>query len=156
MAEAFQIIRFSRTNSGDADFRNMVNALDDDLNQRNGDVQRQYDQYNKIDKINHAMVIYFDDKPVGCGCFKSFDNETIEVKRMFVKPEMRGRQLAARLLQELETWALEEGFTIAVLETGVRQVEAQRLYTIAGYLKTENYGQYVGMADSLCYRKELR
>ena len=156
MTETSQTIEFIRTTSADADFRKMVNALDDDLNQRNGDIQRQYDQYNKIDKINHAMVIYADGIPVGCGCFKPFDHETIEVKRMFVKPELRGRQLAARLLQELEAWALEEGFTGAVLETGVRQVEAQRLYSIAGYSKTENYGQYMGMEDSLCYRKQLK
>ncbi len=149
-------VEFIRTTSVDTDFRNMVNALDDDLNQRNGDVQRQYDQYNKIDKIKHAMVIYVDDLPVGCGCFKPFDSKTVEMKRMFVKPEMRGRQLAARLLKELETWAIEEGNTGAVLETGVRQVEAQRLYTIAGYSKTENYGQYIGMEDSLCYRKVLK
>ena len=156
MTETSQTIEFIRTTSADADFRKMVNALDDDLNQRNGDIQRQYDQYNKIDKINHAMVIYADGIPVGCGCFKPFDSETIEVKRMFVKPELRGRQLAARLLRELEIWALEEGFTGAVLETGVRQVEAQRLYSIAGYSKTENYGQYMGMEDSLCYRKQLK
>ena len=156
MTETSHTIKFTRTTSADADFRKMVNALDDDLNQRNGDIQRQYDQYNKIDKINHAMVIYADGIPVGCGCFKPFDSETIEVKRMFVKPELRGRQLAARLLRELEIWALEEGFTGAVLETGVRQVEAQRLYSIAGYSKTENYGQYMGMEDSLCYRKQLK
>lgn len=156
MTETSHTIKFTRTTSADADFRKMVNALDDDLNQRNGDIQRQYDHYNKIDKINHAMVIYADGIPVGCGCFKPFDSETIEVKRMFVKPELRGRQLAARLLRELEIWALEEGFTGAVLETGVRQVEAQRLYSIAGYSKTENYGQYIGMEDSLCYRKQLK
>lgn len=156
MTETSHTIKFTRTTSADADFRKMVNALDDDLNQRNGDIQRQYDKYNKIDKINHAMVIYADGIPVGCGCFKPFDSETIEVKRMFVKPELRGRQLAARLLRELEIWALEEGFTGAVLETGVRQVEAQRLYSIAGYSKTENYGQYIGMEDSLCYRKQLK
>lgn len=156
MTETSHTIKFTRTTSADADFRKMVNALDDDLNQRNGDIQRQYDQYNKIDKIKYAMVIYADGIPVGCGCFKPFDSETIEVKRMFVKPEFRGRQLAARLLRELEIWALEEGFTGAVLETGVRQVEAQRLYSIAGYSKTENYGQYIGMEDSLCYRKQLK
>ncbi|MDP2334990.1 MAG: GNAT family N-acetyltransferase [Bacteroidota bacterium] len=78
------------------------------------------------------------------------------MKRMFVLPEMRGKQLAARMLQELEKWAVEEGFNKAVLETGVRQVEAIRLYSVAGYEQTENYGQYVGMEDSICYRKELK
>lgn len=147
---------FIRTTSENTDFRSMVNALDEDLNKRNGDIQRQYDQYNKIDKIKHAIVIYLDGNPVGCGCFKRFDDETVEMKRMFVLPEMRGKQLAARMLQELEKWAVEEGFSQAVLETGVRQVEAQRLYSVAGYSRTENYGQYIGMEDSICYLKELR
>ncbi|MBW8334544.1 MAG: GNAT family N-acetyltransferase [Prolixibacteraceae bacterium] len=151
-----QSTEFIRTTSENNDFKQMVNALDEDLNQRNGDIQRQYDQYNKIDKIKHAIVIYVDEKPVGCGCFKRYDDETVEMKRMFVLPEMRGKRLAAKLLQELETWAIEEGFHKAVLETGRRQVEAQRLYSVAGYSRTENYGQYVGMEDSICYRKKLK
>jgi GNAT superfamily N-acetyltransferase len=74
---------------------------------------------------------------------------------MFVLPEMRGNHLAAQLLVELEKWAIEEGYSRAVLETGLRQVEAIRLYTRSGYTLTENYGQYIGMVDSICYRKEL-
>ena len=134
----------------------MVHALDEDLYQRNGDVQKQYEQYNQIDKIKHAMVVYVNGEPVGCGCFKPFDKDSVEMKRMFILPEMRGRQLGACLLQELEMWAAEEGFTRAVLETGVRQVEAQRLYEVAGYTRTENYGQYVGMKDSICFQKKLK
>jgi len=153
--QPIQSPEFIRTTSKNFDFRKMVNALDEDLNQRNGDIQRQYDLYNKIDKIKHAVVVYVGENPVGCGCFKRFDEETVEMKRMFVLPEMRGKRLAARLLQELETWAVEEGFTQAVLETGRRQIEAQSLYSKAGYFRTENYGQYVGMEDSICYRKEL-
>jgi len=147
---------FLRTTSEHPDFRSMVNALDEDLIIRNGESQKLYHQYNKIDHINHAVVVYAENKPVGCGCFKRFDDQTIEVKRMFVLPEMRGNHLAAQLLEELENWATEEGFSWAVLETGLRQVEAIRLYTWAGYTLTENYGQYLGMADSICYRKELK
>lgn len=77
------------------------------------------------------------------------------MKRMFVRPEMRGKKLAARLLQKLEKWAVEEDFCKAVLETGRRQVEAIRLYTVAGYSLIENYGQYFGMDDSICYLKDL-
>ena len=151
-----QSLTLYRTTSNNHDFRKMVNSLDEDLNQRNSDIQRQYDQYNKIDKIKHAIVIYVGEKPVGCGCFKRFDDETAEMKRMFILPEMRGKRLAAKLLQELETWAVEAGFIKAVLETGRRQVEAQRLYSVAGYSRTENYGQYIGMEDSICYYKELK
>ena len=144
-----------RTNSEHPDFRKMVNALDEDLIVRNGETQKLYHQYNKIDHINHAVLVYAETQPIGCGCFKRFDVKTVEMKRMFVLPEMRGRQLAGQLLQELEIWAIEEGFTNAVLETGVRQVEAIRLYIRSGYHLTENYGQYVGMKDSICYRKVL-
>lgn len=154
--QTIQSPEFIRTTSHHTDFRKMVNALDEDLYRRNGDTQKLYEKYNQIDKIKHAIVIYADNKPVGCGCFKRFDDNTVEIKRMFVLPEMRGKQLAAQLLQELEKWAVEEGFSKAILETGLRQVEAIRLYTVAGYSLTENYGQYVGMEDSICYRKELK
>ena len=156
LMQLIQNIEFIRTSSENPDFRIMVNALDDDLYQRNGEAQLQYRQYNQVDKIKHAIVIYIDDKAVGCGCFKPFDAKTVEMKRMFVIAELRGKQLAAKMLQELESWAVELGNTIAVLETGLRQIEAQRLYSVAGYFRTENYGQYLGMEDSICYRKELK
>jgi GNAT superfamily N-acetyltransferase len=145
-----------RTTSDNADFRNLITALDEDLYQRNGEAQLQYRQYNQVDLINHVVLIYIEGKPVGCGCYKRFDEQTVEMKRMFVLPEMRGKQLAAQMLQELEKWAIEEGNTGAVLETGHRQVEAIRLYTMAGYSLIENYGQYVGMKESICYRKKLK
>jgi GNAT superfamily N-acetyltransferase len=151
-----QSIILHRTTSEHPDFRKLINALDEDLYQRNGEAQLQYRQYNQVDHINHVVVVYFEDQPVGCGCFKWYDDQTVEMKRMFVLPEMRGKQLAARLLQELEGWAVEEGFSKAVLETGHRQVEAVRLYTVAGYTLTENYGQYIGMEESICYRKDLK
>jgi GNAT superfamily N-acetyltransferase len=102
------------------------------------------------------VLVYVDGKPVGCGAFKKYDDESVEIKRMFVLPEMRGKQLAAQILQELENWAIDEGYCKAVLETGHKQTEAIRLYTVAGYSLTENYGQYIGMEESICYRKELK
>jgi GNAT superfamily N-acetyltransferase len=122
-----QLPEYIRTTSSSVDFQMLVNALDEDLYQRNGEIQKQYEQYNQIDKIKNAIVVYTEGNPIGCGCFKPFDNETIEVKRMFVLPEMRGKKLAEGLLHELEKWAIEEGYSKAVLETGRRQVEAIRL-----------------------------
>ena len=147
---------YFRTNGQNSHFKQMVNALDEDLYLRNGEGQKQYDKYNKIDNITNAIVLFVDKKPVGCGCFKRFDADTVEMKRMFVFPEMRGKLLGAKLLQELEAWAVEEGFSKAVLETGVKQVEAHRLYHKAGYFRTENYGQYLGMEDSICFGKDLK
>ncbi len=149
-------ISLVRTTSENADFTNLIAALDDDLYQRNGEAQLKYRQYNHVDMINHVVVVYADGRPVGCGAFKKFDEESVEIKRMFVYPEMRGKQLAAKILQELEKWAIDEGYSNAVLETGHKQTEAIRLYTVAGYSLTDNYGQYVGMDESICYRKVLK
>ena len=154
--ESTQLSELIRTTSENPDFRQLVNALDEDLYNRNGEAQLKYRQYNYIDHINHVVLVYAEKKPVGCGCFKRFDDETIEIKRMFVLPEMRDRKLATQLLQELELWAVEEGYTKAVLETGHKQFEAVRLYTRLGYLLTDNYGQYIGMEESICYRKVLK
>ena len=148
--------KYLRTTSSDKDFQMLIEALDADLLIRNGEAQLKYRPYNKVDMIKHVVVVYVDDKPVGCGAFKKYDEESVEIKRMFVFPEMRGKQLAAGLLQELENWAMEEGYSKAVLETGLKQTEAIRLYTVAGYVRTENYGQYIGMEESICYRKELK
>jgi len=149
-------IKLIRTTSENPNFAELIVALDDDLYQRNGEAQLKYRPYNKVDTIKHIVVIYVDGNPVGCGAFKKFDDESVEIKRMFVYPEMRGKQLAAKILQELEKWAVEEGYHKAVLETGHKQTEAIRLYTVAGYTLTENYGQYIGMDESICYRKELK
>lgn len=148
-------IKLIRTTSEDADFTNLIAALDEDLYIRNGEAQLKYRPYNQVDMIRHVVVVHADGKPVGCGAFKKFDEEAVEIKRMFVYPEMRGKRLAAKMLQELENWALDEGYTKAVLETGHKQTEAIRLYTRAGYRLTENYGPYIGMEESICYRKEL-
>lgn len=154
--EKVDSIRIIRTTSEDQDFKQLIAALDDDLYQRNGEAQLKYRPYNKVDMIKHVVLVYVDGNPVGCGAFKKYDDESVEIKRMFVYPEMRGKRMAAKILQELENCAVEEGYNRAVLETGYKQVEAIRLYTVAGYSRIENYGQYVGMDESICYRKELK
>ena len=129
--------------------------LDRDLAQRDGDEHGFYAQYNKIALIKHAVVAYADDEPVGCGAFKEYTSDAVEIKRMFVQPAHRQRGVARAVLAELETWAAELGFANCVLETGKRQPEAIALYQRSGYEFTPNYGQYVGIDNSVCLRKTL-
>jgi putative acetyltransferase len=103
-----------------------------------------------------VIVAYEKDEPVGCGCFKPFDKNAVEIKRMFVVPEKRGTGLAAAILDELHNWARELNYSCAVLETGNRQHEAIRFYQREGYVLTENYGQYIGMETSICMKKKLK
>jgi len=144
-----------QTNSGNADFQQLVRLLDQDLATRDGADNAFYAQFNKIDLIQHAIVAYEGDVPVGCGAIKAFSPEAMEVKRMYVLPEKRGMGIASVVLAALEEWAKQLGYKKTVLETGKRQPEAIALYTHRGYVVTPNYGQYVGVDNSVCFEKPL-
>ncbi|MCC2546948.1 GNAT family N-acetyltransferase [Hymenobacter sp. BT175] len=149
------MLRLIRTTSANPDFRALVALLDHDLAVRDGEDHAFYAQYNQVDAINHVVVAYQDDKPVGCGAFKEFEAGQVEVKRMYVLPEHRSQGIAGAVLAELEKWAGELQYAACVLETGKKQPEAIRLYEKSGYSYIPNYGQYAGIENSVCMRKEV-
>ncbi len=107
-------------------------------------------------KKKHVVVAYSGEIPVACGAIKEFDAETMEVKRMFTADDHRGKGLARQVLNELEIWALELGYSKCILETGKRLPDAVRLYQKNGYLPIPNYGQYVTMVNSVCFEKKIK
>jgi putative acetyltransferase len=149
------MITVIRTDSDNADFQELVKALDADLRIRDGDEHSFFAQFNKIDSIKNVVVGYDEGKAIGCGAFKEYADQTMEVKRMFVLPEYRGRGIASLILQELEKWCVELNTKTCVLETGTKQPEAIQLYTKNNYHLIPNYGQYVGVASSVCFEKHL-
>lgn len=148
-----QNLKLVRTDSENPDFIKLVKLLDDDLRIRDGDEHSFYAQFNKIDSLKNVVVAYSEDTAVSCGALKKYDDDTAEVKRMFTLPEHRGKGIAAQVLNELESWAGEEGFNSCVLETGKKQPEAIRLYEKSGYMLIPNYGQYAGIENSVCMKK---
>lgn len=79
----------------------------------------------------------------------------VEVKRMFVVREQRGRGFARAVLAELESTAAAAGHDLAVLETGLKQPEAIALYLSAGYQEIPDFGFYAGHTLSRCFGKRL-
>jgi|TARA_B110000503_G_scaffold5130_1_gene6872 putative acetyltransferase len=148
-------IQIKRTNFDNVDFINLVKELDAYLKITDRDEHDFYNQFNHIDVLKNIVVIYFNEIAVGCGAIKKFDNNTVEVKRMFVCQEKRGSGVAQEMLQELETWAKELGYQECILETGIRQVEAVRFYKKCNYKIIPNYGQYKKMENSICFKKRL-
>ncbi|MBC8081812.1 MAG: GNAT family N-acetyltransferase [Hymenobacter sp.] len=148
-------VQLVRTTSDNADFRALVVLLDQYLRVLDGDEHAFYAQFNKTALLHHVVVAYRGKEPVGCGAFKEYEADAVEIKRMFVRPADRGQGIAQAVLAELERWAREAGYAACVLETGKKQPEAIRLYEKSGYAFTPNYGQYVGVENSVCLRKEL-
>lgn len=155
IASSYVMLHLLRTTSENPDFRALVQLLDHDLAVRDGADHAFYAQFNKVDAIRHAVVAYLDEVPVGCGAFKPYSDEQVEVKRMFVQPAHRGQGVAPAVLAELESWANELGYHGCVLETGQKQPEAIRLYQKSGYHRIPNYGQYIGVENSVCMEKTL-
>ena len=144
-----------RTDASNLEFQKLVSLLDRELAERDGPDNIFYSQYNFIEGIKYAVVLYHKMLPAGCGAIKSFDENSMEIKRMFVIPKMRGNQMGTSILSALENWAFELGYGRCVLETGKRQPEAIRLYLKNGYKIIPNYGQYQGIENSVCFEKLL-
>ena len=145
----------NRTNSENKDFQDLVLELDKDLAKKNGEINDFFAQYNKIDLIKNVVVVFNDNLPVGCGAMKEYDKSTMEIKRMYVLIEMRGKGVAVAVLNDLESWARELGYKKCVLETGDKMLEAIGLYKKSGYKVISNYGQYENVENSICFEKEL-
>lgn len=150
------MITIKRTTSSSEDFEMLVVQLDKYLAILDGDDHAFYAQFNKSSLLKNAIVYYENNQPIAIGAYKEYDNDTVEMKRMFTLPEHRGKGIGYKILSELEKWAKEEGYTRAVLETGYLQKDAIHLYQKAGYEITENYGQYIGVENSVCMKKILK
>ncbi len=147
------MIKTIRTSSGNKDFIDLVKYLDADLAIRDGNEHRFYAQFNKLDKIKHAIVLFENDKAICCGAMKEYNEETVEIKRMYTLSERRGKGYASKVLAEIELWATEFSYKRSILETGKKQLEAIELYKKNGYHIIPNYGQYAGIENSVCFEK---
>ena len=149
------MITLMRTNSDNKDFIALVKLLDAELAELDGDEHVFYAQLNKTDKIKHVILAYENDKPISCGAIREYSPTSTEVKRMYTVRQSRGKGIATKVLIALEKWASELSYQKCILETGWRQPDAIRLYEKNGYKRIPNYGKYTGIANSVCFEKEI-
>ena len=149
------MLKTIRTTSISPDFIQLTRKLDAALKMIYGSTQEEFDQYNIIQNLDTVVIAYLDEIPAGCGCFKRFDENAAELKRMFVGDEFRGRGIGATILLELETWAGELGYASLILETGTVQTEAVSLYRKFGYSVIPNFDPYIGNDLSVCMQKTI-
>lgn len=149
------MLKLKRTTNRDKDFKSLILELDTDLKNRYDHDQYQYDAFNKTNDINTVVVAYMDDIAVACSCFTPSTDETIEIKKMFVNPYLRGLGIASAILNELTDWAKELNYQTAVLETGKKQPESINLYKKHGFAIIDKFGSYIKLENSVCMSKKL-
>ena len=154
MSEAIYV----RCDGTNEDFIENCRLLDEDLDRRVGRVIKRdkYTQFNQLDKIHEAIVVYQDGKPIGGGAIRPYDETAIELKRVFVRPSAQGCGVGTELVSKLIEWAKELGYQKMILETGDLLAESVHVYSKLGFRKIPNYGAYVNMPESLCMGLELR
>jgi GNAT superfamily N-acetyltransferase len=165
-------MKFVRTDGKNPDFIENCRLLDMDLDRRVGKkIKREkYRQYNQLDEIYEAIVVY-DCQPVdsqqvdrqqtgvckavGGGALRRYDDKNIELKRVFVHQDYQGQGVGSRLVSLLIEWAAELGYQRIILETGELLAESCAVYKKLGFEVIPNYGPYVNMPESLCMAKKL-
>lgn len=149
------VIEVVKITSENPDFVFLIETFDTFLWERYPELKKDYWGNNLIEFNPNVIIVYLDKKPVGCGCFKKYNKDTAELKRMFVSPEARGLGLAQLIIKEVENEAKNQGFETLILETLYKQIEAINLYQKVGFEIVENYEPYVGLTNSVCMSKSI-
>lgn len=127
------------------DARMLIDELDAELN---GAYSPEHRHGLSISRVFQPGVSFFiarlDGEPVGCGGI-AFDDGFAELKRMYVRPRARGRNVAQTILTRLEEEAKSRGVSRLVLETGDVQHAALRFYERAGFTRCGAFGAYATM-----------
>lgn len=97
-----------------------------------------------------------EEKVVGCIALRAMSQFTDggEVKRLYVKPEYRGRGIATALLDALQSHATNSGCRWLYLDTADNMTSAIRFYEQQGYERCARYNE--NPQATIFMRKELR
>jgi GNAT superfamily N-acetyltransferase len=92
------------------------------------------------------LLATHNDAPAGCVAFRALENETCEMKRMFVYPKFHGLGIGLALAKHIIARARQIGFKSMLLDTSIRQKEAQGLYRRLGF---QVVSPYYSLPDNL-------
>ncbi len=111
--------------------------------------------YNLSESISDVLIAYVDNIPVGCAGLKRYSNRDVEIKRVWVEPECRGKHIATNLMDRIEEKARQMGYKRAILQTRPIMPDAVGLYEKRGYKLIDNYPPYDKLEGAICMALEL-
>ena len=78
---------------------------------------------------------------IGIGCLKRIRSKTCEIKRMYVRPDYRGKKIGKYLLEKLIQSAKEIGYSKVLLDSARFMEKAHFLYQSLGFREIEIYSE---------------
>jgi putative acetyltransferase len=110
----------------------------------------------ELDRPGLTFYVARDAQGRALGCVARQDaQDYVEVKRLFVPSEGRGKGVARALMARLEADARARGCYRVLLETAEALVPAVRLYETLGYVRRGPFGDYADHPASLFMEKRL-
>lgn len=86
-----------------------------------------------IDDFENLIVAEVDGKVVGTVAYQRYDNNTAEIKRLYVDSNCRGKGIAKKLFDEIIDRIEKQGYTKLFLETWEKLASARRFYEKNGF-----------------------
>ena len=117
--------------------------------------RRSFIPYNLSSGIEEVLLVFLGDTPVACSGLKRYSEYDVEIKRVWVEPEHRGKHIATQMIRMLEQKAVQLGYRRMILQTREIMTDAVGLYLNIGYNKTDNYPPYDKLDGAVCFAKEL-
>ena len=140
------------------EYTNMLVRLDplfqESLDEQNYSEEMEHleDKYGLPD--GRLYLLMDREKAAASVALHKIDEQTCELKRLYVKPEYRRQGIAEMLLDRLISEARETGYSYMVLDTMPALKEAIRLYEKKGFYRIEKYNNNP-FEKMLFYRKDL-
>ncbi len=86
------------------------------------------------------LLAQWEGKLAGCGALHQLENDVCEMKRLYVRPEFRGKRLGLELAQRLIDEARQSGYSRMRLDTIAGQMDdAIRMYRRLGFQEIAPY-----------------
>jgi putative acetyltransferase len=85
------------------------------------------------------IVAISDGEPAGCVALRRIEKDTCEMKRLYVKPEHRGKGIGRALAGAVIECAREMGYASIKLDTLESMTEANALYVSLGFTECARY-----------------
>lgn len=96
--------------------------------------------YNDIETyFDVFFCLVLDDKVVGTVGLKKINDDTAELKALYLSKELRGQGLGLKLINSVIDKAKEKGYKLILLDSMSKYKEAVKLYEKVCFIKTERY-----------------
>lgn len=111
------------------------------------DILEEEDELHDVEDYLHSynqsrglfLVVMDDDKLVGTGGVRQLEQDTAELKRLWLLEEYHGQKIGYRVVAQLLDFSRSHGYKKVRLQTSQRQERAIRFYTQYGFYRIPSY-----------------